>query len=312
MTRYPIVSIIMPAYRARDTIAQSIRSVQAQTLSRWELIIVDDGSPDDTAQIAKDMAQTDPRICVEQRCNRGPSIARNSGVDLAQADIIAFLDADDLWAPERLAGMVDAFGQNPRAGVLFSRTRFVDAETLKPGTLTAFIPTLSATDIACENALCSTSNIICRSAIFSEIGGFRPGLNYAEDQDWLFRVALSEKWDILGVDQEWFYYRSSAESQSGDLEAMRLGWSQMIEGVTDTNRDKATNAARKAYGPIHRQLARRALRMGHSRAAVKYLQMALRHDPMLLLRQPRRTLLTIAGTALSFIPSSTLKELVAQ
>lgn len=312
MTRHPTVSIIMPAYRARDTIAESIRSVQAQTLSHWELIIVDDGSPDDTAQVAKDMAQSDPRICVVQRCNRGPSIARNGGVDLARAEIIAFLDADDLWAPERLAGMVDAFAQNPRSGVLFSRTRFVDAETLKPGTLTPFIPTLNASDIACENALCSTSNIVCRKAVFTEIGGFRPGLNYAEDQDWLFRVALSEKWGIQGVDQEWFFYRSSPESQSGDLEAMRLGWSRMIEGVTEAYRDKAANAARKAYGPIHRQLARRALRMGQSRAAVKYLRMALRQDPMLLLRQPRRTLLTLAGTALSFIPSSTLKELVAQ
>ena len=312
MTRHPTVSIIMPAYRARDTIAESIRSVQAQTLSDWELIIVDDGSPDNTAQAAKDIAQTDPRICVVQRCNRGPSIARNSGVDLAQAEIIAFLDADDLWAPERLAGMVDVFVQNPRAGVLFSRTRFVDAETLKPGTLTPFIPTLSATDIACENALCSTSNIVCRSSIFTEIGGFRPGLNYAEDQDWLFRVALSENWDIQGVDREWFFYRSSPASQSGDLEAMRLGWSRMIETATEIYPDNATKAASKAYGPIHRQLARRALRMGQSQAAVKYLRMALRHDPMLLIRQPRRTLLTIAGAALSFIPSSTLKELVAQ
>ena len=115
MTRRPTVSIIMPAYRARDTIAESIRSVQAQTLNQWELIIVDDGSPDDTAEVAKDMTQSDPRVCVVQRCNRGPSIARNSGVDLARAENIAFLDADDLWAPERLAGMVEMFAQNPRA-----------------------------------------------------------------------------------------------------------------------------------------------------------------------------------------------------
>lgn len=312
MTRHPTVSIIMPAYCARDTIADSIRSVQAQTLSYWELIIIDDGSPDDTAQVAKGMADTDPRICVVQRCNRGPSIARNSGIDLARGPILAFLDADDSWAPERLAGMVDAFAQNPRAGVLFSRTRFVDAETLKPGTLTPFIATLSATDIACENALCSTSNIVCRSAVLDEIGGFRPGLNYAEDQDWLFRVALSGHWDIQGINEEWFFYRSSAGSQSGDLEAMRLGWSQMIEAAPEIHRDNAIKAASQAYGPIHRQLARRALRMGRPGAAANYLWMALRRDPMLLLREPKRTFLTIAGAALSFIPSSTLRELVAQ
>ena len=179
MSQQPAVSIIMPAYNAQATIAVSIQSVQAQTLKNWELIIVDDGSDDQTAEIASAIAQQDSRICVIQRPNRGPSIARNTGVDLAQAHVIAFLDADDLWAAERLTGMLIKFRDEPGAGVLFSRTRFVDANTLEPGTLTPFSQQLRASDIMSENALCSTSNIVCLKRVFEESGGLTPVLNYA-------------------------------------------------------------------------------------------------------------------------------------
>lgn len=312
MSQQPAVSIIMPAYNAQATIAVSIQSVQAQTLKNWELIIVDDGSDDQTAEIASAIAQQDSRICVIQRPNRGPSIARNTGVDLAQAHVIAFLDADDLWAAERLTGMLIKFRDEPGAGVLFSRTRFVDADTLEPGTLTPFSEQLSASDIMSENALCSTSNIVCLRRVFEDTGGFTPGLNYAEDQDWLLRVALEGKWQIMGVDEEWFFYRSARESQSADLDAMRRGWFRMVEAAKVDFPEKAERAIKRAFGPIHRQLARRALRMGQSSQAMMYLTIALRRDPLLLVRQPKRTSLTLIGTLLSFIPHTKLKELVAR
>lgn len=312
MSQQPAVSIIMPAYNAQATIAASIQSVQAQTLKNWELIIVDDGSDDQTAQIASAIAQQDSRICIVQRPNRGPSIARNTGVDLARAHVIAFLDADDLWAAERLTGMLIKFRDEPGAGVLFSRTRFVDADTLEPGTLTPFSEQLSASDIMSENALCSTSNIVCLKRVFEDTGGFTPGLNYAEDQDWLLRVALEGKWQIMGVDEEWFFYRSARESQSADLDAMRRGWFRMVEAAKIDFPEKTERAIKRAFGPIHRQLARRALRMGQSSQALFYLMIALRRDPLLLLRQPKRTGLTLIGTLLSFIPHPKLKELVVR
>ncbi|MEO0785604.1 MAG: glycosyltransferase, partial [Pseudomonadota bacterium] len=225
---------------------------------------------------------------------------------------LAFLDADDFWAPERLDGMLAALVSYPRAGVLFSRTRFVDADTLKPGTLTPHDAFLTAADIMAENAVCSTSNIVCRRAVFEETGGFADGLNHAEDQDWLLRVALQGRWQIRGIDAEWFFYRSSEASQSADLEAMRRGWAEMVSRAKQDFPVAVKNAARRAHGPIHRQLARRALRMGQPAAAFRYLWIALSRDPLLLARQPKRTLLTLAGACLSLIPHPKLKELVAQ
>lgn len=312
MTSPPIVSIIMPAYNASATIAASVQSAQAQTLANWELIIVDDGSSDDTAQIALSLAESDPRICVLQCPNRGPSVARNKGANIAGAEVLAFLDADDFWAPERLAGMIEMFDANPKAGVLFSRTRFVDAQTLRPGTLTPHRARLRATDLMAENALCSTSNIVCRKQVFESNEGFTPGLNYAEDQDWLLRVALDNKWHIIGLDEEWFFYRSSETSQSANLTAMRDGWLHMVGRACLEFPETAPAAARRAYGPIHRQLARRALRLAQPHQAFKFLSLALKHDPMMLFRQPKRTGLTLLGTLFSLLPSQALKELVAR
>ncbi|MEL6956941.1 MAG: glycosyltransferase family 2 protein, partial [Pseudomonadota bacterium] len=163
-----------------------------------------------------------------------------------------------------------------------------------------------------ENAVCSTSNIVCRRAVFEETGGFADGLNHAEDQDWLLRVALQGRWQIRGIDAEWFFYRSSEASQSADLEAMRRGWAEMVSRAKQAFPEAAELAARRAHGPIHRQLARRALRMGQPAAAFRYLWIALSRDPLLLARQPKRTLLTLAGACLSLIPHPKLKELVAQ
>lgn len=312
MNSTPAISIIMPAYKASETLASSVASVHAQSLQNWELIIVDDGSPDDTADIARALATKDMRIRVVCRENSGPSIARNRGVDLARADVLAFLDADDFWAPDRCLGMLTRFDENPAIGVLFSRTRFIDADTLKPGTLTPHYERLNASDIMAENVVCSTSNIVCRRMVFEQSGGFTPGLNYAEDQDWLLRVALDSRWQIAGVDAEWFFYRSAENSQSSDLEAMRAGWFQMVGAACIDYPESAPCAIQKALGPSHRQLARRALRMAKPGTALRFMFCALRHDPLLIFRQPRRTVLTLVGAFISFIPSQTLKELVAK
>ncbi len=312
MSQYPAVSVIMPAYNAASTIAASIQSVQAQSLKNWELIIVDDGSSDETAKVAQTLAEADTRICVIQRCNRGPSAARNAGADLARGCVLAFLDADDFWSADRLSGMLKTFRDEPEAGVLFSRTRFLDAQTLQPGTLTHHFDRLTAADLMAENALCSTSNIVCLKSVFAESGGFKPGLHHAEDQDWLLRIALEDRWEIRGVDEEWFFYRSALDSQSADLEAMRAGWHRMVEAASELFPDTAPRAARRAFGPIHRQLARRALRMGRTADAINYLFMGLRRDPLMILRQPKRTGLTLLGACLTLLPHPTFKELVAK
>lgn len=99
----PLVSVIMPAFRATATLAVAVASVQSQTLPDWELLIVDDGSGDGTLEMAEGLAAQDPRIRVFRlEVNGGAARARNCAIKAARGRFIAFLDADDLWLPEKL------------------------------------------------------------------------------------------------------------------------------------------------------------------------------------------------------------------
>ena len=306
----PAISIIMPAFNCSRTIAASIRSVIAQTFENWELIIIDDGSSDDTRFLAESIALHDERICVESQNNAGPSAARNNGISLASARLIAFLDSDDLWATDRLRGVVDRFAREPETGVLFSRVRFIDASSDTPGRLSDHVADLSAEKLLGENPVCTTSNIACRARVIRDVGDFAKGLNFAEDQEWLLRVAMCGRWAIRGIDEEWLFYRSSAESQSADLEAMRRGWLTLIERAQQHGAGLSAQSIRRAHGPFYRYLARRALRMRKPLHSIRYLAHGLKADPGLLLREPRRTVLTAMGAFLSFLPSKTIRGLV--
>ena len=99
----PVVSVIIPSYNAKKYLEQTIRSVIAQTMEEWELFVIDDGSSDDSVQIAHDLAKEDSRIHVLQNeQNMGVSATRNRGIDLSRGKYIAFLDSDDIWHPEKL------------------------------------------------------------------------------------------------------------------------------------------------------------------------------------------------------------------
>jgi glycosyltransferase involved in cell wall biosynthesis len=109
----PLVSIITPSFNSEKFIAQTINSVQNQTYSNWEMIIVDDASTDATAQIIIDFLKNDSRLVFHRlSLNSGAGVARNKALDFAKGRFIAFLDADDLWKPEKLKKQVDFLQSN--------------------------------------------------------------------------------------------------------------------------------------------------------------------------------------------------------
>jgi len=104
----PVVSVITPAHDAERFLGETIRSVLAQTFSRWEMIVVDDVSKDSTPEIVRQFATQDPRIrSLRLETNMGPARARNAGMDAARGRFVAFLDSDDLWLPEKLEIQVE-------------------------------------------------------------------------------------------------------------------------------------------------------------------------------------------------------------
>lgn len=113
------VSIIMPCYNAAAHLPASVGSVQAQTHTDWELVIVDDGSTDDSWQALQKLADADPRIRVSQQANAGAAAARNRALREARGAYTAFLDTDDTWHPEFLEAMMTALAADPDAGIAY-------------------------------------------------------------------------------------------------------------------------------------------------------------------------------------------------
>ena len=115
-----MISIIIPLYNAARFIAETLQSVQAQTYTDWECIVVDDGSTDNGAEIVQRIAQADMRIRYVYQSNAGPSAARNHGLRLAKGDYIQFLDADDWFPPQRFENMLAAYARTEENVILYS------------------------------------------------------------------------------------------------------------------------------------------------------------------------------------------------
>lgn len=157
--RDKLVSIITPAYKAAGYIPQTIRSVLDQTYPNWEMIIVDDCSPDNTAEVIRLASAEDPRIhLVQLEKNGGPASARNAGLEQARGRWIAFLDSDDLWMPTKLESSL-AFAAKDNIGFLHTGYRRITldgkltGEYIKPPALLSYKNLLGNTAIATSTVM---------------------------------------------------------------------------------------------------------------------------------------------------------------
>ena len=287
----PDISVVVPVFNAAPHLLATLRTVQQQTLSNWELIAVDDGSTDASASLVAELAQTDHRIRLVRQANAGVSIARNRGVAACRAPLIAFLDADDLWHPDKLLAHLERHQADGVLGVSFARVEFLTPAG-RPTGLVASHPQLPLRppDLLCENPTTTTSNWVLRREVFEAVGGFLEGLSYSEDLEWLLRVICDGRWRIEPIDRVLTYYRTSAGGLSSSLEKMEEGWLRLI-GEARRYAPELVAAHFAAAQAVHlRYLARRSLRLrGDPAQGVDFMVRALQSDLPRLLREPHRT-----------------------
>jgi len=126
----PEVSVVLPTFNRATFLEEAFDSIRSQTLADWELIVVDDGSTDDTRHVVEELASTDARpVRYVFQENQGPAAARNAGIDLARGRYVAFFDSDDLWLPLHLAACVAALESNPDVDWAYAACRIVDLES---------------------------------------------------------------------------------------------------------------------------------------------------------------------------------------
>jgi glycosyltransferase involved in cell wall biosynthesis len=187
MKRVPI-SVVIPAYNASAYIVEAIESVLAQTIAPAEIIVVDDGSTDNTAAVLEPYAA---RIRYIFQDNAGVSAARNRAIEAANGDFIAFLDADDIWHPQKLEFQMDVFSKIPALGLL--GTKGFDVPPIDLPTYDK-LPTRNAftfinwRQLAVKNHLFASS-VVVRSSILNIAGDFDTAMQGPEDRDLWLRIA---------------------------------------------------------------------------------------------------------------------------
>lgn len=198
----PLISIVTPAYDVAPFIGDAVASARAQDETRWEMIIVDDGSRDGTALAAERAAEGDPRIRILRQANAGVSAARMAGIAAASGDSLLFLDADDWLAPDALARLSGALRAAPDAVAAYGPWAAV-AETARPGDppLRLKAGPYPAGDILrrllVENLLANGGHLLARRSAFDAAGGFRPTLRYGEDWECWIRLALQGPFAVV-------------------------------------------------------------------------------------------------------------------
>lgn len=287
----PRVSVVIPAFNAERTLAATIASVQSQSLSDWDLVVVDDGSQDGTADLVRRLMAQDRRLQLIVSANKGVSAARNLGVARSHGPVVAFLDADDLWRADKLERHLDHLSRRPEVGVSFARVQFLTPAGEPSGQLSrARLRNLEAQHFLAENPTTTTSNWVVRRRVLEEAGGFCEAMSYCEDLEWLLRVRCCTGWAIEGLNTVLTSYRTSVGGLSADLERMEAGWETMLAKARTYAPELVKRHEDRARAIHLRYLARRSLRLGSASAqGVDFMARALRSDPGLLLRQPRRT-----------------------
>jgi glycosyltransferase involved in cell wall biosynthesis len=215
-TRAARISVVIPCYKQAQFLTESVASVVAQTCQNWDIIIVNDGSPDDTSAVAARLMQKHPgRISLLEKANGGLSSARNAGIRAAQGEYIFLLDADDYIQPTMLEKTMAVLDTQPRVGFAYTHIQHF-------GALTNVFPLPDfdrATLIFKDNIVCG--NCLVRKAAWLQAGGYNEAMREGYE-DWDFWIGCVERgWEGFRIAEPLFCYRKSAKSMLSDANQKR-------------------------------------------------------------------------------------------
>jgi glycosyltransferase involved in cell wall biosynthesis len=270
-----LVSVVVPAFNAAKTIRETVSSALNQTYRNLEVIIVDDGSADQTKAIATHLAQCDPRVRYVYKDNGGVASARNRGIAEAQGQFVATLDADDLWYPTKLEQQIERFKQGgPEIALVYTWCCWIDDHGNVTGSAP---PTLLEGNIFAQmclgNVVISGSNALIRREALIAAGGFDELLLSRGGQgceDWKLYLQIAERYAIAVVPEYLVGYRISPGSMSDDFKQMMRSRRLVEAEFLAAHPGLALQFARGRM-ILARSLALRAIDRGQIRDAIELL-----------------------------------------
>lgn len=279
----PLVSVIIPAFNAESTIGEAVASALRGTYGPIEVIIVDDGSTDQTPAIAEEFARTDRRVRVHRRPNGGLSAALNSGFALANGDYVARLDADDIWHPLKLEHQVHIACQMPEAAFVYTLVRYVDGHghVVRDGPRQLF-PQYALCRGLYESLVGGGSSALMKRSAVKEACGCDEAFRSWEDL--LLQLKISARHPIAFVPQYLVGYRISPGSLSQHVDDMLNTWLQLRERIKQLFPQIPNYVHDWAHGTRCVHFAESFAWRGRYLKCAKLLFSALRHDPRWTLR----------------------------
>lgn len=285
------MSVIVTSYNSGPFLARAVRSVLAQTMQDFEIIVIDDGSAEPQPQIAK----LDDRIRFHAQPNRGVSIARNVGVSLASAELVAFLDHDDEWMPEKLQRQMDSVRDEPDAAFWMTGFDWVMKDEVRQaeGHPIDYRGMLRATAIP-------PSTVMVRRSDYFAVGGHNPLLTHSEDGDLFLRLTMEGRNPAVVPDRLVSYnlHDSNASADYRSISAASLLLLDLHENRAALRHDEDTLDAIRAGRDRMRELfafqaidALRRRPRGDARQVMSDFVFALRSRPSVAVNSIRHALI---------------------
>lgn len=277
----PLVSAVMPAYNASRTVVDAVNSILTQTVEDLEVIVVDDGSKDDTADVVRSI--DDPRVSLIVKRNEGVASARNAGLRAARGRYVAFLDSDDLWLPSKLKRQLDLLEGDAGVYAVQSGAVLVD-DALKPLRVLRCRPWKNALwDVLMfENLPAFASTFIAERDKLMERDGFDTSLVILED--WELAIHAVRHWNFQSINDPLTLYRTHPGNRSIDVPLhIEPGEKVLHRLFSDPSMPPEILARkRRVYARFYTMLAGGAFRCQRWSEWLRWTGRALRTDPLTL------------------------------
>lgn len=307
----PIISVIIPVYNGEKTIKAAIDSVLQQTLANFELIIINADSTDSTLDIIQQIK--DERIKIFSYPKANVAVNRNRGFQHSCCEFITFLDADDLWTPNKLEAQCQALLEHPEAAVAYSWTNCID-ENGKFLRHCSFVQWAGDVyhKLLLDDFIGSGSNVMIRSSAFRAVGGFDESLSNAQDTDLWLRLAAN--YDFVVVREPQILYRITANSMSSDVLGLEKSNLQVItQAFAHQKAESLQYLKQYSIANLYKYLSYKVLDVppGQQKTlqAIRILATAIKSDPYLMLK-PVIFKAFLKLTVMTVLPSQWAKQLL--
>lgn len=281
----PLATIVVATYNAGCFINATIESALRQTASDFELIVVDDGSTDDT--LSRVASFRDSRIRIVEQSHQGPVVAMNAGFRIARGEYIGLLDHDDLWDETKLARHLEIFKRRPEVDATFSWSRLIDEHGRDMGSDPArWRGAISFRQLLEANPMGNSSSLVLRRSAVERVGGCDSRFFCCYDGYLVLQIARLRPGNVCSVPEDLTFYRQHRGQQSRDWRSMEREWLVMLDEFRRTEPEITAAVEGRATSRRRCWYAFQAYRCGEFRSACRLDAQALCDAPGFFLTNP--------------------------